>query len=139
MQRPKPEATIPLPALEVKCICTVPQGDPRPVRADITNDYNGLQISARKRLTHAFLTVSQSKEVVVANLEAIEPISTDSGMEDSIGDVGFRLSLARLGGSSEGSAFCFNLGSRCSGSVARVHSCPFACFTPTCVAPPDSR
>ena len=63
---------------------------------------------ARKRLTHAFLTASQSKEVVVANLEAIEPISTDSGMEDSTGDVGVRLSLARLGGSSEGSAFCFN-------------------------------
>src|SRR6185312_9569186 len=95
---------------------------------------------ARKRLTHAFLTASQNKEGVVTNLEVIELIFTDSGMEGSIGDVGVKLSLARLGGSSEGSAFFFNLGSCCSftlftGSVARVHSCPSACFTPTCVPP----
>ena len=65
-----------------------PQGDPRPVRADITNLITmAYKSRARKRLTHAFLTASQSKEGVVTNLEAIEPIFTDSGMEDSIGSM----------------------------------------------------
>ena len=68
-----------------------------------------------KRLAHAFLTASQSKEGVVTNFEAIKPIFPDFRIEDSIGCVSAsRLSLERLGGSSDGSAFWFKLGSRCS-------------------------